>query len=210
MRSELDRRDQFLLKEYETAAHLTYHIDQLRDRLTAFFVTVTGIAVAGLSVVLKGEADKSNASLAVVVAALLFIVVAVLGGLVVAILARLRRAQIEHFRIMNNVREHFLGDDLPLWSVVELSRRTLPTPNRSSGTFMWLLMILVVDALATGLGLYVLMHDVVDGASTGLIWTITVGGSLAVPFSLQAAYLALARAPDRPDYSAVNSPFITG
>jgi hypothetical protein len=169
---------------------------------------VTGIAVAGLSVVLKGEADQRNASLAVVVSALLFVVVAVLGGgLVVAILARLRRAQIEHFRIMNNIREHFLGDDLPAWRVVELSRSTLPTPNRKSGTFMWLLMILVVSALATGLGLYVLMHDVVSGASDELVWTVVVAGSAAVPFGLQALYFALAKVPERPDYGALKSPF---
>jgi hypothetical protein len=207
MGSELDRRDQFLLKEYETAAHLTYHIDQLRDRLTAFFVTVTGIAVAGLSIVLKGEAGRDSASLAVVVSALLFVVVAVLGGLVVAILARLRRAQIEHFRIMNNVREHFLGDDPVLWNVVELSRATLPAPSRTSGTFMWLSMILVVSALSTGLGLYIFVHDVFHGASDELVWTVVVAGAAMVPLGLQAIYFAMAAVPERPGYDAATSPF---
>ena len=172
MRSDLDRRDEFLLRgSTQTAARLTYHIDMLRDRLTAFFVTVTGIAVAGLSIVVKDDAGPDAVSLALAVAAALFFVVAVLGALVVSILARLRRAQIEHFRIMNNIREHFLGEqDLSLWNVVELSRATLPTPNRRSGTFMWLTMILVMSAFAAGLAVYVVMRELINDASDGLTW----------------------------------------
>ena len=195
MADELTRTDQFLLKEYETAAQLTYHIDTLRDRLTAFFVTVTGIAVAGLSIVLKGETNAQTVSLATGVSATLFIVVAVLGGLVVAILARLRRAQIEHFRIMNNVREHFLGDELKLWDVVELSNQTLPTPNRRSGTFMWLALILVVSGFAAGLGVYVIVHDVIEGASNTLAWALAVVAFTMVPGALQALYLKLRGSP---------------
>src|SRR5688500_10081452 len=53
--SELSPALHLLLKDYENAAQLTYHIDGLRDRVTVFFVTVAGIAAAGLSVVLKDE-----------------------------------------------------------------------------------------------------------------------------------------------------------
>ncbi len=148
----------------------------LRDRLTAFFVTVTGIAVAGLSIVVKDDAGPDAVSLALAVAAALFFVVAVLGALVVSILARLRRAQIEHFRIMNNIREHFLGEqDLSLWNVVELSRATLPTPNRRSGTFMWLTMILVMSAFAAGLAVYVVMRELINDArraDLGTLWSL--------------------------------------
>jgi hypothetical protein len=108
---------------------------------------------------------------------------------------------------MNNVREHFLGDDPLLWNVVELSRATLPVPNRSSGTFMWLSMILVVSALSTGLGLYIFVHDVIHGASDELVWTVVVAGSAAVPLGLQAIYFAMAKVPERPAYGAVTSPF---
>src|SRR5687767_6781777 len=54
----LTPQEQLLLEEYRNAAQLTYHVDGLRDRLSVFFVTVTGIAAAGLSIVLKDEPSE--------------------------------------------------------------------------------------------------------------------------------------------------------
>lgn len=206
-RDELDRRDHFLLKEYETAAKLTYHIDTMRDRLTTFFVTVAGIAVAGLSIVLRSDTRDDRDALAVGVVATLFILVATLGGLIVVILARLRKAQIEHFRIINNIREHFLGDDTSLWNVVELSRVTLPSPNRRSGTFMWLAAILAVTAVAAALGTYVLLDEVIHHVSTTLTWVIAGVVLCLVPLGLQGLYISLAVPPPRPRYGYARSPF---
>jgi hypothetical protein len=56
----MDSRAQFMIEEYKTAVKLTYHIDELRNKLTTFFLTMTGIGAAGLAILFKGEARADN------------------------------------------------------------------------------------------------------------------------------------------------------
>ena len=75
MSDDLTRQDQFLLKEYDSAAQLTNHIDELRNKLTTLYLTFAGVAVAGVAILIKGETkstvfDKVEG----LVAALLFVV----------------------------------------------------------------------------------------------------------------------------------------
>jgi hypothetical protein len=144
---DLSREEQFIMKEFENAATLTFHIDNLRNTLTGFFLTFAGLAAAGLAFLLKGEASFDlGLPLPALIAGLLAFL-GVLGLAAIKILAKLRGVQLEHFRIMNNVRKHFLGDNYALWNVVQLSDKTLPKPNRGSGTYYWLVMIMLVTAL---------------------------------------------------------------
>ncbi len=150
--SELSREEHFLLQEYESATKLTYHIDELRNSITGFFLTFSGLAAAGLALLLKGEVNtKVNLgevffkSPSIVVAFLLLLVVAV-GIIMVCILGRLRRAQVEHFGIINNIRSYFLRTNCELWDVVQLSAKTVPVPNRKSGTYLWTVLLIVVGS----------------------------------------------------------------
>jgi hypothetical protein len=202
---QLTPAEQLLLKEYESARELTYQIDELRSRLTTYFVTLAGVAVAGLSLTLK-DFTSSSQYLRSTLVGLLFLAVAGVGILTVVILARLRRVQLEHFRIIDNIRAHFLGDDYELWNVVELSAQTLPKPTRRSGTYFWLLMIELVSWGSATLGAYVLMrraHHVLAGWSAV---TLAAVGALVVMLAVDVLYLRLAQAPARPRYGRSNPP----
>jgi len=148
-------KEQFIMEEYKNAAQLTYHIDELRNRLTSFFLTFTGLAVAGLVILLKGEASEGIFQKPEGVVAIFLMIIAIIGVAIVCILARLRRVQIEHFRIINNIREYFLQQDYDLWNVVQLSAETLPTPNRRSGTYFWLLIIMLASSCMFGGAAYI-------------------------------------------------------
>ncbi len=158
---ELSAPEKYLFEEYKTAVKLTYHIDNLRNNLTKFFLTFGGVAVGGVTIILRGDGGGNLLGGIERVIGILLLIVAITGVLIVGILARLRKSQIEHFRIINNIRKYFLGKDYELWNVVQLSGKTLPKPNRLSGTYMWLLLIIVVNSyiLALSIFLVTLRYD---------------------------------------------------
>lgn len=135
----------FLLKEYDSAITLTLHVDGLRSKLTGFYLTLTGIAITGFAIVLKNDENiKLIEDPELLVTTLLFII-SIIGLITVVVVARLRYAQLEHFRIINNIRTYFLKKNYDLWNVVQLSQRTLPQPNLRSGTYLWTCMIMIVS-----------------------------------------------------------------
>ncbi len=150
--------DDFLLKEYDSALRLTYHIDELRAKLTSFYVTFSGIAGAGLIMLLKGEAGNTTGFIPEEVVSVLMCFVGLIGLVIVGIVARLRRAQLEHFRIINNIRTHFLREDIELWNVVELSAFTLPAPNRKSGSYMWVFLIMLIASFFLAFSTFIYTH----------------------------------------------------
>jgi predicted small metal-binding protein len=201
-RSADERRTaEFLLKEYDAAKELTFHIDELRAKLTSYFIALSGLALTALSL-LFSSAEKSNPDEELIrwTVAFAFFGVGVVGAVVVRIIARLRRAQLESFRIMNNIREHFLGDDVKLWNVVELSRETLPEPTRKSGSYLWVLAIQLLSTVGLGFGLYIFVSPLTDwvGRNVG----IAIAGIIAVAFFrwLDLTYLRRARPPSAPEY----------
>lgn len=151
---DLTKQDQFLLKEYDAAQQLTFHIDELRNKLTGLYLTFAGVAVAGVAVLIKGEIESTVFDRIEGLVATLLLIVALIGWIVVLGLARLRRVQIEYFGIINSIREHFLGQDYELWNRVQVSRQTLPTPNRRSGTYMWLLLVILASSSLMGFSVY--------------------------------------------------------
>jgi hypothetical protein len=200
---ELSRAEQLLLKDYDNASQLTYHIDGMRDRVTVFFVTVAGIAAAGLSVVLK---DETRTSLALDLVSALFLLVAALGLPLVLLLARLRSSQLEHFRIMSKIRMHFYGDDLAMWNTAELSPTTLPKPSHKSGTYMWLAAILLVAGFAAGVGSFLLVRIANVWVANGVAWLIAGGSAVLWALVLDWGYFRLASARTAPTYNAQTIP----
>lgn len=194
----LASRDQLLLEEYKNAAQLTYHVDGLRDRVTTFFLTVVGLAAAGFSLGLKDDASP----LAIDLVSVLLLLVALLGLVMTTIVARLRAVQIEHFRILSNIRQYYIGKDLELWNTVELAPSTVPRPSRSSGSYMWFVAIMLVAALGAGAGTYVLLHEANAWLRNSYSIAVAVGAAVAWAVVLDVVYLRRARPREAPRYTS--------
>ncbi|EJD0683139.1 hypothetical protein NFO77_003023 [Vibrio parahaemolyticus] len=186
--------DEFLLKEYESAQKLTYHVDEMRSKLTQFFIALSGVALATITTV--GSKDMSHILLGSpwwVVASVSVLGCAFLGVLFVLIIARLRRTQIEHFHITNNIRQHFLDksdDNENLWKVVGLSHVTIPTPTRTSGSYFWVLLIMILSSLLFSIGLFLLSANLVTEKGDEYVCALFVFG-LSM-FSLDWLYMTTA------------------
>jgi drug/metabolite transporter (DMT)-like permease len=201
--ADMTPQQEFLCKEYDLAARLTYHIDELRNRLTSFYLIFAGVGGAGLTIVVKGEQKQL---LSDSVLACLFLLIALLGTVIVAILARCRRAQIEHFRIINKIRTYFLDNNYVLWNVVQLSARTLPKPNRGSGTYMWTVLIIIVNSCLVALAVYLLLNPLI--VQKGSLWAVLAAlCSFAITFlGVDRLYFRLAQPPEEIVYSEQNLP----
>lgn len=202
-----DKKEQFLIEEYKSAAQLTYHIDQLRNQVTGFFLTFVGLAAAGLAILLKGEAAEGFFKKPEGVIAMLLMTIAFIGVAVVCILARLRRVQIEQFRIINNVRQHVLQQDYKLWNVVQLSAKTLPMPNRKSGTYFWLFIIILASSSLLGSSAYIfLVH--IFGVVCPQWGYVVFAGTIMIGMSLEdRLYFSVARPAPPLVYSQDQPPF---
>jgi hypothetical protein len=202
-------KEQFLMEEYKTAVQVTYHIDELRNRLTNFFLTFAGLAVAGLATLLRGEAANASFGQPEGVVAILLMLVALIGVVIVCILARLRKVQIEYFRIINSIREHFLQTDYHLWNVVQLSAKTLPRPNRKSGTYFWLLIIMLASSSMLAAAVYIFVvhaFKVVSPEWGYVIFSATIIIGMMVEDRL---YFSMASPPPPLVYSQAHPPFDT-
>ena len=207
MPDNLTRQDEFLLKEYESATGLTNHIDELRNKLTGFYLTFAGVAVAGVAILIKGETQSTVFERVDGVIAILLFIVALLGWIVVLGLARLRRVQIEYFGIINGIREHFLNRDYDLWNIVKVSRQTLPVPNRYSGSYMWLLLVMFTSSSLLLFSLYLFLVKVCVHLPSVYGGLAAVVGFLLF-FRLQdASYFSWAKSQVARDYSPKNPPF---
>lgn len=152
--------EEFLLKEYDSAQKLTYHVDDMRSKLTQFFIALSGVTLAAISTMIKKDIEPLLLGTPWwVVASVTVVGCGLLGVLFVLIIARLRRTQIEHFHITNNIRKYFLEqheEPDKLWQVVGLSESTIPTPTRSSGSYYWVLLIITLTSLLFSLAGFLL------------------------------------------------------
>ena len=203
--------DEFLLREYESAKELTFHVDDLRAKLTGYFITLFGLAAAGVSLLAGGANSTSADRLVKGILAVAFLAVGATGFVIVLIVARLRRVQFEHFRIMNNIREHVLGDRVDLWNVVELSHETLPQePIRTSGSYFWVATIGTIGGFALGIGLYLTTFlatqwlgcwpaVALSGGAVIVYWLVADWRYMRMATALPAKRYSTSHAPKRPD-----------
>lgn len=186
---ELSREEQFFGWEYQNAAQLTYHIDEMRNKVTGFWLSFVGVAVAGLAILIKGEFILLGEAKNYILAGLFFLI-GILGVIMTCILARLRAVQLEHFGIINNIREFFVGTNAAYLSVVQLSSKTLPKPTRTSGSFYWLLLITLVGAVMFGFAAYFVAIEY-NSAIASFFWS---AGITVVAYAAQdALYFKLAQ-----------------
>jgi hypothetical protein len=204
----LTKQEEFLIKEYESAIQLTYHIDELRNKLMVFYLTYSGVAFAAMAILFKGEARNTLFEHVEAVVGVLLLIVALTGLVVVQGMARLRRVQIEHFRIIGSVRKFFLEKDLNLWNLIQLSAKTLPKPNRKSGTYMWLLLVMLISSSLFSLSVYLFVVKVYSVFPT--IWGACTALA-AFPFFLvlqDRFYFAWASPAQEQVYTEANPPFV--
>jgi len=207
--AQLSKEEEFLLKEYDAAQQLTFHVDELRSKLTQFFLIFTGFATAALTLLVKGEAKTTVFEKPEGAVALLVLVAALLGSSFVSIIARLRRSQIEHFRITNNIRTYFLGKNYDLWNTVELSAKTLPRPNRLSGSYFWVLLIVLASSYLYLLTTYIHLTKVFGFSHFNWAYMIC-GVEFMVSLLLHdKLYFVLADPPSPEEYSVDNPPEAT-
>ena len=160
MAADRSQKNEFLLKEYDTAIQLTFHVDELRSRFTNLFITIAGVVAAVISLLLQENTNGNTFGKLEVVAGIILILIALVGLLVIAVIARLRKVQLENLRITNNIRKHFLGNSYSLWNVVELSGDTLPMPNMHSGTYYWSMVIMLLNSYTAALAIYLFLAQV--------------------------------------------------
>jgi len=149
-----DKTD-FLIEEYNSAIKLTYHIDELRNKLTSFFLIFAGLSSSMISLFLEGkilnnEIDQYKSL------SFILIFISIIGLVIILILGRLRRVQFEHFNIINNIREYFLYEIPDYKSITILNKDTLPHESYSSGSYLWTLIISLTSSLILASSLYFL------------------------------------------------------
>lgn len=207
---ELSKQEQFMFKEFEEASRITYHTDVMRNNLIGFFLSFIGVAVTILTILVKGEWIGSSTiqgttriEIKLVSIAVIILIVA-LGVIAVLITARLRRTQLEYFRIMNNIRRYFYGEDLTFWNTVELCAMTLPRPNRSSGSYYSLLSIIIVNSILLSFSIYTILS--VINTADWLKWFIIFPMFIISLYTQDRLYLKLAEPPAIRIWSDVNPP----
>jgi hypothetical protein len=205
--NDLSKHEEFLLKEYESATGLTNHIDELRNKLTSFYLTFAGFAVAAIALLVKGEAKTVLFEKAEGLIAVLLLIIALIGAIVVMGLARLRKVQIEYFRIINNIREYFLDKDYDLWNRIQLSRKTLPNPNRRSGTYMWLLLVMLISSSLLAMSIYLFLVKFFSFVLSGYGQWISALSFFVFLLFQDQLYFKWASPPPELDYSEQNPPF---
>jgi hypothetical protein len=175
---EIDGPTALLLAEHNHAVVVCNHLDNLRNVLTSFFLTLNGGVLIAASLVVKGEVASRALGSPEAFLATLALAVAALGTLFVATIARMRRVQIERYRIANAVLDTLL--DPPLRDVVPYSNNRLSRDaggsgllRRLTGSYLWTLALVLPTAVLAGYAAGLLagpVHDVV-----GRPWSAVLG-----------------------------------
>ncbi|WP_298896453.1 hypothetical protein [uncultured Psychroserpens sp.] len=142
----MEPQDSYLIQEYESAVKLTFHIDELRNKLSSIFLSLTTIfggivALLFENKILNNDIDQYKSL------SLIMIFISVIGFIMICILGRLRKVQFEHFNIINNIRGYFIGNDDKLKEVVILNNNTLPKETLYSGSYLWSAIIMIGSSI---------------------------------------------------------------
>lgn len=154
----------FVIEEYKTAVQLTYHIDQLRNNITSFFLIFAGVLTALMLAVFEKKVDSTFFDIDKTIYLVCYFI-GFVGIIIVLILARLRYVQLEHFRIINNIRKYQtepvndLDNNDRIKEALTLGNQTLPVADFFTGTYYWLCLVILTGAVIVGLGTYYLTNQ---------------------------------------------------
>lgn len=188
---------QLLLDEYRLSAEVCNHIDNLRNVLTSFFLTLIGGVLLAASFVLKGEVNEGILGTPAALLASTTAGVGLLGLTFVATLGRMRRIQTERYRTMNGIADALLTSHRALFPY---SNATLAKDGggqglarRSTGSYFWTLAVIGPTAALFGLAAKLVIADIAKWWTSSLVWLVALGVSLGVGTAIDALYFKLSR-----------------
>jgi len=175
-----------LITEYERSSEFCNHVDDVRNVITSFFLTVVGGAAFAIDRYTSGQIQPGPLGSPAARVSYLLGGVAIIGVLFVMTIARLRRIQVERYKIMNGILESVLTQEHRL--LVTFQNDQIPgvtskdgfSYKRLSGTYIWtailILPIAAVAAIAAliGIGAGVPHHPDTANAGSLVVGAITV------------------------------------
>jgi hypothetical protein len=154
-----------LIAEYNNCAEVANHIDNVRNVITSFFLTINGGVLIVLSLVVKGEVQQEEFGSPKALFGGLVLMVCALGTLFTGTVARLRRVQSERYHIANGILDHVLKGSVR--DVIPLANLALASDaggnglgKRLTGTYMWTLTIILPTAGLGGLAAHLIAVDI--------------------------------------------------
>lgn len=191
-------RDELLIAEYNHSTEVANHIDNVRNAITSFFLTLNGGVLVVTSLVVKGEVREDEFGSPGVLLAGLLVTVFVLGTIFTATVARLRRVQTERYRIANRVLDYVLGDDGR--QVIPLANASLSNDaggaglnKRMTGNYFWTLAIMLPTAALAGIAVYVIMFGIHDLRGGSWRWPLTLAAGVLAFVLEDQIYFALSK-----------------
>lgn len=183
------RAGDLLLLEYERSSEFCNHVDDVRNVLTSFFLTVSGAAVFVLARYLEGHLEIRAPLSARLLTSCVCLAVAGLGALFVLSIARLRRVQVERYLVMDNILDAVL--DPSQRRLVSFRRdavlgKNSPARRRTAGSYLWTLAVLLPAAALMGVAVTLVT------APAGR-WTASVLGALSTVVSIGLLDMAYRR-----------------
>jgi hypothetical protein len=185
---------EMLRLEYEKASDFCAHVDDVRNVITSFFLTL----VAGAAIVLSKYIDDSLGVTQLATPTFIALIaawgVAVIGGLFVITLARTRRVQLERYHTMNAILDECLLAEhrgiIP-FSVETIAngRSKRAIPRRSTGSYAWTMVIVLPTSGLVAVGLLILVSDLSVGTDISRVLSIAAGGAAVA--ALDALYISL-------------------
>lgn len=164
-----------LVAEYESCTRISNHIDNVRNVLTSFYLTIAGSILVLGRPVLNDEFDRSPFGSGEGILAAVLFMISVVGTLFVATIARLRRVQTERYGIANAILDRVMDTDV-LRKVIALHDSTLPEgpaqpfSERGSGSYFWTLIIIIPNAAVASIGTFLVIHPVHELAAAPIAW----------------------------------------
>ncbi|HET6949870.1 MAG TPA: hypothetical protein VFI47_05830 [Acidimicrobiales bacterium] len=196
----MESEDALLVAEYSACAQVANHIDDVRNVLTSFFLTLNGGVLVVLSLVVRDEVQTDAFGSPGALLAGVVLAAGVLGVIFTATVARLRRVQVERYRVANAILDHVLSEGVR--PVVPFTNDTLPAETgghglarRTTGSYLWSLAIMLPTALLAGLFAYVVLadvHDLLPGPAGWVVALAVAAGTFAAIDRLYFALSALA------------------
>jgi hypothetical protein len=184
---DIDSSETLLISEYERSSEFCNHVDNVRNVITSFFLTLVGAATFALNQYTSGELKPGSLGSPAARVGYLLAGIAITGVLFVMTIARLRRIQTERYQMMNAILDAVLTSQHR--RLLPYRNDRIPTANsahspfnkRLSGSYIWTVILILPTAATAGLSIYfglraavasdLLIADLV-GPAAGILVTI--------------------------------------
>jgi hypothetical protein len=172
---QADRSTMLLIAEYERSSEFCNHVDNVRNVITSFFLTLVGVGAFLVDRYSSGNLEAGPIGGPAIRVMSVLLVVWLTGVLFIMTIARLRRVQLERYLMMNRILDELLDDSLR--GIVFFRDSNIPgldhtsrlTP-RLTGSYFWTLLILIPSGLLSALAAYILLSSVLGLDNNTSLW----------------------------------------